>query len=115
MMNRRWTPLLLWAAMLGAFAALVFVFSTNPYYWGFLGGAATVTALLAGYYLWRPPLQPVEYVPEVSYATVAVAAGASIAVIGVPFGPWLYLPGLGLLVVGLGGLVHELRAERSGS
>jgi hypothetical protein len=50
----------------------------------------------------------------VSYATVAVAVGAAIAVIGVPFGAWLYLPGLGLLVVGLGGVVHELRVERSG-
>lgn len=115
MMRRRWVPLLVWAAMLGVFTGIVFVFSTNPYYWGFLGGAAAVTTALAAYYLWRPPLQPVEYVPDVSYATVAVAAGTSIAVVGVPFGPWLYLPGLGLLAVGLGGVVRELIVERRGT
>jgi hypothetical protein len=31
----------------------------------------------------------------------------------VPFVPWLWLPGLGLLAVGLGGVVNELRVERS--
>ena len=114
MMHARWTPLAVWAALLGGLTTLQFVFSTNPYYWSSLGGAAAATAALAGYYLWRPPLQPVEYVPELSYATVAVGAGAAVAVIGVPFGPWLYLPGLGLLVVGLAGVVHELRVERRG-
>jgi hypothetical protein len=105
--------LLVWAGMLGVFVAIQFVFSTNAYYWGLLGGAAAATAAIAGYYLLRPPMRPVEYAPEVSYATVAVAAGGAIAVIGIPFGAWLYLPGLGLLVVGLGGVVRELRAERS--
>jgi peptidoglycan/LPS O-acetylase OafA/YrhL len=112
MMQRRWTPLLVWAGLLAGLTCLQFVFTTNPYYWATLGGAALATALLAGYYLWRPPLRAEEYVPDSSYATVAVAVGAAIAVVGVPFGPWLYLPGLGLLVVGLGGLVHELRVER---
>jgi hypothetical protein len=112
-MERRWTPLAVWAAMLGVFTAIQFVFSANPYYWATLGGSAVATALLAGYYLWRPPLRAAEYVPDSSYATVAVAAGAAIAVIGVPFGLWLSLPGLGLLAVGLGGVAHELRAERS--
>jgi hypothetical protein len=105
--------LLVWAAMLAVFVAIQFVFSTNAYYWGLLGGAAVATAAIAGFYLLRPPLRPVEYVAEVSYATVAVAAGAAIAVIGIPFGAWLYLPGLGLLVVGLGGVMRELRAERT--
>jgi hypothetical protein len=112
-MQSRWTPLLVWAALLGTLTSLQFVFSANPYYWATLGGAALATALLAGYYLWRPPLRAAEYVPDSSYATVAVAGGAAIAVIGVPFGAWLYLPGLGLLAVGLGGVVHELRVERS--
>jgi hypothetical protein len=114
MMRRRWTPLAVWALMLTGTTALVFVFTVNAYYWGFLAGAAVVTALFAAYYVWRPPLAPVEYVPELSYASVAVAAGLAIAVIGVPFGPWLYLPGLGLLVVGLGGVLNELRVERRG-
>jgi hypothetical protein len=114
-MQRRWTPLLVWAGLLAGLTCLQFVFSKNPYYWATLGGAALVTALLAGYYLWRPPLRAEEYVPDSSYATVAVAAGAAVAVVGVPFGPWLYLPGLGLLVVGLGGLAHELRVERRGT
>jgi len=106
-------PLLVWAAMLAVFTTIQFVFSTNPYYWGLLGGAALATALLAGYYLWRPPLREAEYVPESSYATVAVAAGLAVTVVGVPFGAWLWLPGLGLLVVGLGGVLRELRVERS--
>jgi hypothetical protein len=112
-MHRRWTPLLVWAAMLAALTAIQFIFSTNPYYWATLGGAALATVLFAAYYLWRPPLREAEYVPDSSYATVAVAIGAAVAVAGVPFGPWLYLPGLGLLVVGLGGVVNELRVERS--
>src|SRR4051794_41809247 len=91
-MERRWTPLAVWAAMLGVFTAIQFVFSTNPYYWASLGGSAVATALLAGYYLWRPPLRAAEYVPDSSYATVAVAAGAAIAVIGVPLGLWLSPP-----------------------
>jgi hypothetical protein len=115
MMHRRWTPLAVWAAMLGAAIALMFVFSTNPYYWATLGGAAVATAGLAGYYFWRPAAGRVEHVPELSYPTVAVAAGTAIAVVGVPFGPWLYLPGLGLLAVGLGGVVQELREERRGA
>jgi hypothetical protein len=110
--GRGWLALLVWAGLLGVFVSIQFVFSTNPYYWGLLGGAAAATALIACYYLLRPPLEPVEYVPDTSYATVAVAAGGAIAVIGIPFGAWLYLPGLGLLVVGLGGVVHELRVER---
>jgi hypothetical protein len=114
MMRRRWSPLAVWALMLAGTSALVFVFTVNAYYWGFLAGAAALTALFAAYYVWRPPLEPVEYVPELSYATVTVAAGLAIAVIGVPFGPWLYLPGLGLLVVGLGGVLNELRVERRG-
>jgi peptidoglycan/LPS O-acetylase OafA/YrhL len=113
MMSRRWTPLAVWALMLAGLTVLQFVFSTNPYYWLSLGGSAAATAAFAGYYLWRPPLRPVEYVPELSYATVAVGVGAAVAVIGVPFGPWLWLPGLGLLAVGLAGAVLELRAERS--
>jgi hypothetical protein len=104
--------LLVWAGMLAVFVAIQFVFSSNAYYWGLLGGAAAATAAIAGYYLLRPPMRPVEYAPEVSYATVAVAAGGAVAVIGIPFGAWLYLPGLGLLVVGLGGVVRELQAER---
>jgi hypothetical protein len=36
----------------------------------------------------------------------------AIAVIGIPFGLWLSLPGLGLLAVGLGGVLNELRVER---
>jgi hypothetical protein len=113
-MHRRWSPLAVWAAMLGVATALIFVFSTNPYYWGLLGGAAVLTAGLAGYYLSRP-VAPPGHVPDLSYATVAVAAGASIAVVGVPFGTWLWLPGLGLLAAGLGGLVREVRLERSGA
>jgi hypothetical protein len=112
MMRSRWMPLAVWALMLGGTTALVFVFTVNAYYWGLLGGAAAATALLAAYYLWRPPLAPVEYVPELSYATLAVAAGLATAVIGIPFGLWLSLPGLGLLAVGLGGVLNELRVER---
>src|SRR4051794_41652958 len=111
-MERRWTPLAVWAAMLGVFTAIQFVFSTNPYYWASLGGSAVATALLAGYYLWRPPLRAAEYVPDSSYATVAVAAGAAIAVIGVPLGLLLSLPRPRPLALGLGGGVPQLRAER---
>ena len=53
-MHRRWTPLFVWAAMLAVLTAIVFIFSTNPYYWALHGGAAVATAALAGYYIWRP-------------------------------------------------------------
>jgi hypothetical protein len=112
MMHRRWTALAVWALLLAGLTLLQFVFTISEYYWATLGGSAAAVAAFAAYYLWRPPLAPVEYVPESSYATLAVGAGAAVAVIGVPFGPWLYLPGLGLLLVGLGGFAHELRVER---
>jgi hypothetical protein len=110
--NRGWAALLVWAAMLAGLTAIQFIFSTSPYYWATLGGAALATALFAGYFLWRPPLRGDEYVPESSYGTVAAATGFAVAVAGVPFGPWLWLPGLGLLAVGIGGVVNELRVER---
>lgn len=53
-----------------------------------------------------------ERVPDLSMATPMVAIGLGLILIGTTVGPWLELIGLGLLILGLGGLVRELRAQR---
>jgi hypothetical protein len=112
-MTRSWTPLIVWAVLLAGLTLGQFPFATNVFYYGTLGGAVFLTALVAVFYAGRRPAEtPVAYVPELSYATVLVALGASIAVVGAAIGPWLFIPGCGMLGVGSAGVARELLAER---
>ena len=106
---------LAWGLLLGVLLALQFLFPTDMPSWELTAGAAGATLLLAlGLYRYRRRPAAPDEVPaaETSYSTVAAAAGAAVAIMGSAFGAWLYLPGLGLFVLGLVGVVLELVGER---
>lgn len=86
--------------------------------------AASVALLFLGAYLWfasrrLPPLPedrtdgelPVEDVvgvfPSGSLWPLVLGAGATLAAVGLAYSGWLALPGLGLVVLAIGGLVLE--------
>jgi hypothetical protein len=113
-MRAEWIVTLGWALLNGALLALQFLFPTHVESWETTGGVVGALLLFAaGLYAFRRRGEPaVRRVPDTSYATVAAALGALIALVGFAFGPWLFIPGLGLLVLGAGGVARELRAER---
>ena len=115
-LKRDFAAVLVWALFLAGLTAAQFAFMAESYSYGLLGGAALATLVL-GLFLfarrWRRD-EGERFVPDLSYATLAVGLGGAAAVIGTPFGAWLVLPGLGLLAVGAAGLVREYRAERRG-
>jgi hypothetical protein len=82
------------------------------------GGAAVLTG--AGSWLaareGRLPGQSepdgVEVLPRSSLATVAVAFGVTVALVGTVVGQALLWPGVGVIALGLGGVVREHRAAR---
>jgi hypothetical protein len=116
-LKRDFAAVLLWALFLAGLTVAQLVFMDETYSYGLLGGAALATLLL-GVFLFarrrRGLGEGQRFVPDLSYATVAVGLGAAGAVVGAPLGLWLSLPGLGLLALGLGGLLREQRAERRG-
>ena len=80
-----------------------------------LGGAAAFIFVLAlGLAVTRRSIQ-VEgggADPDGSPATVWLALSASLTVMGAALGPWLALIGGGMTIVGVAGVVRELRAQR---
>ena len=53
-----------------------------------------------------------QYITDVSWATVLIAIGLSIALFGLTLGQWLMYIGGGIFAFGLGGLIRELVTER---
>lgn len=51
--------------------------------------------------------------PDGSPATVWLACSIGLTVLGAALGPWLALIGGGMTIVGIGGVVRELRAQRA--
>ena len=112
-LNRDFRAVLVWALLLGGLTAGQFAFMDEAYSYWLLGGAAGVTAVVALYLVSFRSREPaLRALPDGSYAAVCLAVGAATAAIGSIFGPWLTLPGLGLVVLGLGGLARELVATR---
>jgi hypothetical protein len=109
-----WAVTLGWALLNGVLLTLQFLFPTRFESRVTTGGVVGALALLAAVlFLLRRRGEPVERrVPDTSWATVFCAIGATTAIIGFAFGPWLYIPGLGVLAVGLLGLGREWLAER---
>jgi hypothetical protein len=107
---------LVWTLFLAGLTAAQLMFMQESYSYGLLGGAALATLLLGLFLVARRRRrgEGERFVPDLSYATVALGVGGAMAVIGTPFGTWLVLPGLGLLALGAGGLIRESRAERRG-
>jgi hypothetical protein len=116
-LRRDFAAVLVWALFLAGLTAAQLAFMRETYSYGLLGGAALVTVLL-GVFLFARRERAVgegqRFLPDLSYATVALGLGVAAVTVGVPFGTWLLLPGLGLLVLGAGGLAREHRAERRG-
>lgn len=83
-----------------------------------LGGAALACVLWGLGYGYAERFSPRrndarELLVEGSATTTVATAGFSLAIIGAAFaGPAFFWPGVGLFVVGIGGLVRELRASR---
>ena len=114
--------LLAWGLWLGALTAVQAIFVMQPFVrWfvtGLLGGAS-FAALCCGVALLtrdllhrRAELQIVALV-EGSAATVALAAGFALALLGANFGLWAAYIGGALALAGFGGLVREERARRA--
>jgi hypothetical protein len=82
------------------------------------GAAAVLTGAGAGLAArrGRVPAQDeplgVEVLPRSSVATVAVASGLTLALVGSVAGQAILWPGVGVLALGIGGLVREQRAAR---
>lgn len=51
--------------------------------------------------------------PDTSPATVWLACSVGLTVLGAALGPWLAFIGGGMTIVGIGGVVRELRAQRT--
>jgi hypothetical protein len=111
--RRDFQPAFVWAAFLAGLTGAQFAFFQEGYAYWLLGGAALATVAIAVYLLWfHSPEPEARRLPDSSYATLLLGVGAATAAIGTAFGPWLWLPGLGLALLGSAGLARELRAER---
>jgi hypothetical protein len=115
------TPLVAWGAAivaLAVFAGTVFDLDALPA--GLLAAAgvlAMLTGMAAGVAERRRPRQEHYGDPEVlllgSAATTTATIGVTVAIVGATAaGPAFTWPGVGLLVIGLGGIVRERRAAR---
>jgi hypothetical protein len=110
--------LFVWSGFLGTLAIVLWaVFSGTWIEAALLGGAAVAVAATAATMLLRRSVSPgsdpdVERpLSELSVATTCVAAALAAILLGLQFGVWLVEIGGGLLVLGVGGLIRERRAE----
>ncbi len=73
---------------------------------GAVAGAAVIAAISRRH---RAPPGPGEEVLALSPATPTLAIGLALALLGLAVGPWLYLIGAGVALLGLFGLAREGR------
>jgi len=115
-------PLMLWGLGLVVVVVLgvtVWDLSALP---ADLLAAAGVAAMLTGAGSWlstragrTPPLEEpegTEVLPRTSLATVALACGLTLVVVGLALGQALLWPGVGVVALGAGGLLRERLAAR---
>jgi hypothetical protein len=110
-------PIALWGVGLLLITALgVAVFSLATLPAGLLAGAglwALVTGVASDVVgRRRDGAAGAEVVPRSSLPAVAVACGATVALVGSVVGQALLWPGIGIVVLGLAGLLREQRAAR---
>lgn len=107
-------PVFAWAAWLSTLATVQAVWRPDRYLpWALSAGAATAAWLLGLYLLARRRrAEGFRMLPDLSFSVVLLALGVAAMLNGAAFGLWLVLLGGGLVLVGLGGVVRELRAER---
>jgi hypothetical protein len=99
----------LWSGLLAALAAVLLGWTRDELQLGLLAGAAAAALALAGVFAVLRPRRG-RPAPVLSFATLLLAAGMSLALLGVGFGLWLLLPGAGLALIGLASLARERRA-----
>lgn len=115
-------PLLAWGALLAALGAINWIWTGDAIQVGTFGfavlvvaGAAGVAALTGRDALRPGPPEPrgePEAVPDTSVGSVMVALALGSILFGLAFGKFPVYFGAGLLVVALGRLAIEVRAQR---
>jgi hypothetical protein len=110
-------PLALWGVFLSVLTGVgVVFFGTSVSTPALLGGAALFALVLAlGLAVTRRSVQ-VEgggTDPEGSPATVWLALSLALMTVGATLGLWLVFIGGGMTLIGVGGVVRELRAQRA--
>jgi hypothetical protein len=114
-MMRGGIVLVAWGVLLLVITAAQLPFSPDGVELGLLGGAGAVCVLcglIAGLVATRGRRRgPRRAVPELSFATVAVALGLAMVGVGTEAGQWLWLPGCALAALGAAGLVREGRGQ----
>lgn len=110
-------PFVIWGVFLSALTGVGAVFFDKgveeP---ALLGGAAVFILVLA--FLLAISRRSVQVEgggadPDGSPATVWLACSIGLTVLGAALGPWLAFIGGGMTIVGIGGVVRELRAQRA--
>jgi hypothetical protein len=99
---------LAWAAWITLLAAVLGVWSSwDTQAWAEFFGAAGLAWLIGLALAFRPGTDRARTLPDASLGTIALAAGAVLAILGALLGLWLTLIGAGLAVVGVGGILRE--------
>jgi hypothetical protein len=114
-------PLACYAALLGITAAVLWVWSPYALPSALLTGGAVAIAVIALAVAVRdraearaPAIEAAERpVPDYSVSILALAYALPTMLVGAYLGLYLVLIGGGVLLLGLGGLIREWRAERS--
>lgn len=111
-MTKGWAYVALWGVLLAVLAVLHLAFDVEEIQIALAGGAAVAILALGGLLAARPPREAVRLLPDTSYATVVVAVGIAMVALGLIFGMWLWLMGVGVMALGAGGLAREVLAAR---
>lgn len=108
-------PIAAWGAFLAVLTAVgVIFFGTDASTPALLGGSAAfilVLALLLAISRRSLQVEGGGADPDASPATVWLALSLVLAALGAALGPWLVLIGAGMTVIGVAGVVRELRAQ----
>jgi hypothetical protein len=111
--NRAAVPMFAWAAFLTVLAVVLWFWTSDALPPAVFTGSAAI-AWAAGFVALatRRPLRRVRAAPDLSVASALVAFAVAMLVLGALLGRWLVYLGAGTLLVGLGGVARELRAQR---
>jgi uncharacterized membrane protein YfcA len=97
-----------WALLLVTLTAVLVGFTRDETPVALLGSVAGAGILVALLSLRRAPERP-RRVPEWSYGAMLVAAGVAAAALGAVLGVWLLVPGIAIVLLGLGLVARESR------
>jgi hydrogenase/urease accessory protein HupE len=113
-MIRFGAPLFGWALMLALLAAGLLAWSGEIEGPWLLLAASSVASAATGFALGLagPAQGDRRAIPDISIAPAVTAAGVLVVLVAFAAGRWLVLLGLGVMALGLGGTVRELRAQR---